>query len=990
MAVWYLQYRSFGFVQLGALEVINKQYEKTNSINILYRLYENSDVLYQPLSPMKCCVLADCKNVKKIGGEIAPIRSVFGRKTRQGSANLQDMFVTLKRKSAAIVACALIGFFAVSLVPQNGFAQDDERFNKLPGISKTAKPSRRFGPSGSLKMPPGATPKSVKTDSKRARNKKTPPPPPKLPGSSNKTNKSSSKFGSKNEGKSGAPNIAGSEDGGPWDLVKEADELPVGIEYKKPRKGERFSFNLVDADLIELIKIIGNITGKSFILGGKVPNIKATIYAPTKINSEEAYRAFLSVLQVNNLTVVPSGRYLKILSVGGATSYTTPIYAGKNVPPRDQIVTRLHQLSHVSGDELSGLLDRFKSSDGDITVYSPTNTLIITDYGTSIKRLMKLIGLLDVPGTGEKIWVEPINFASADELANRITEIFDISASATSSKKKSKPKSKSKKRSSKSSTSASFGSSDQGSKISKILADERTNSLIIVASEDSYLRILELVKVLDVPIAGEGTLHVHKLQHADSEELSKTLSALSKGSKRSSSKKGKGAKSDTSLFEGEMQISADKATNSLVIVSSLRDYLSLKTVIETLDSMQRQVFVEAVIMEVSLDKNRDIGLGFHGGKMLDMGGGEDSLLYGSSQPNSKLNSLMMGPGTLSGLAAGLRGPELDGTEDMLGAGISIPAFGIALQAMQTNSDVNVLSTPHILATDNVEASITVGENVPVQQGYGGGSQMLNQLMRGSGNSGASSAMGMMGMMGGMGGMGMGSIGRQNVGLTLKITPYINDDNQVRLEMDLEISEVKSVGDMGPNISQQQAKTTSVVADQQTIVIGGLITDNQVETTSKVPVLGDIPLLGMLFRHKTSLTKKRNLLIFLTPYIIRTPDDFKEIFNRKMAERREFIERFTAFEYHKYDPHLDWSRTSGAVSVVNQVIGQAKHDEELRQMTKVVEEDNHDPKEAIQFPHGARFDASGGSSSSRSSTSLPAPLKAPAMKNKFINPAGGLR
>ncbi|HUT77371.1 MAG TPA: type II secretion system secretin GspD, partial [Polyangia bacterium] len=583
---------------------------------------------------------------------------------------------------------------------------------------------------------------------------------------------------------------------GAWDGVSAPGELDVGIEYRKPKAGTRFSFNLVDADLIELIKIIGNITGKSFILGGKVPNIKATIYAPTKITAEEAYQAFLSVLQVNGLTVMPAGRYLKVVAVGGSTSQNTPIVQA--VPNADQIVTRLHRMQHVSAEEMSQVVDRFKSSEGDVAVYNPTNTLIITDYGASIRRLLKLIEALDVEGTGERIWIEPVNYADATALAERIMEIFDVSGGAPKGKTEAKKPvrqsaAKGGKPPAAGQPAGSYGEESDQAKISKILADTRTNSLIIVASETSYLRILELVKRLDVPIAGEGTLHVHKLQHADAEELAKTLNTLSRTANsqaRAAGKKGADGGEQGSLFEGQLEIAADKATNSLVIVSSLRDYMSLKSVITLLDTMKRQVFVEAVIMEVSLDKNRNLAFGFHTGSTFDIDG-EQSLLYGSSQPSSDVSSLVISPGALSGLAAGLRGPELPGSEDIIG--ISIPAFGVAMQALQTNSDANVLSTPHILATDNVEASITVGENVPIQQGFNPAGAFLSQAAQAAGGTsgGTGTALGALGAMGGMGGMGY-SIGRQNVGLTLKLTPYINDDDQVRLEIDLEISEVKSV------------------------------------------------------------------------------------------------------------------------------------------------------------------------------------------------------
>ncbi|MCP4599945.1 MAG: type II secretion system secretin GspD [Proteobacteria bacterium] len=875
------------------------------------------------------------------------------------------------------VFALILGSIALGVMPAQGKAEDSakEKDPPKPGSVKKGRPAKR---SGKKLMPPSKgllRVKDLKSTLKPAKGSasKAVPSTKKDNDDGADTNKGNKKQSSKAKkdkvGKAKKDKVGKTKKGGsakddkkdpskdksdtptdnsPWSKVDVPAELETGIEFRRPRKGTRFSFNLVDADLIELVKIIGNITGKAFILGSKAPRIKATIYAPTKITAAEAYEAFLSVLQVNGLTVVPAGRYLKILALGGATTKNMPIIAGKRTPSGDQIVTRLHPLEHISAQELTELLGRFKSSEGDITVYSPTNTLIITDYGSSIRRLLKLIRILDAPGTGEQIWFEPVNHADAADLAQRIMEIFDVSVSASKTKKTPK-KSRKAKRAKKAAGAAIVGQEISETKISKILSDERTNSLIIVASEAAYLRILELVKRLDVPIAGEGTLHVHKLQHADATELSKTLNSLSKGSHRSTSKKkGKGAQvSSASLFEGEVQISADGATNSLVIVSSLRDYMSLKDVITVLDVMQRQVFVEAVIMEVSLDKNRDLGLGFHAGNMV--GSGDDqTLVYGSSQPNDKLNSLLLGPGAMSGLAAGIRGPELEGTEDLLGVGISIPAFGVALQALQTNSDVNVLSTPHILATDNVEASITVGENVPVQQGYNPMGNILSKVAGQTEGGGALSS-----MLGGYGGgMGGFSISRQNVGLTLNITPHINDDNQVRLEIKLEISEVKSAdSQMGPNISKKNATTTSIVADQQTIVIGGLITDNEVETTQKVPVLGDIPILGFFFRHKSSLIRKRNLLIFLTPYIIRNSDDFREIFNRKMAERREFIERWTAFEYHRVDPHLDWSRTNGAVSEINKVVSEARANEELRRQSEINNESDHSPKEPMKFPRG---------------------------------------
>ncbi len=744
-------------------------------------------------------------------------------------------------------------------------------------------------------------------------------------------------------GAPGAPGAAGTGGDTPWSKVNMPQQLETGIEFKKPSPNAKFSFNLVDADLVELIKIIGNITGKAFILGAKVPRVKATVYAPTKINAEEAYQVFLSVLQVNGLTVMPAGKYLKVMTIGGSTAQNTPIYNRENVPAGDQIVTRLHHLEYISAEELTPVLDRFKSPDGDITVYAPTNMLIITDYGTAIRRLLKLITVLDAPGTGEQIWIEPINYADASDMAQSIMDVFEVSGSAKKSGgAKAAPAAKGGKKAG--GGAVVIGQEVTESTISKILADERTNSVIIVASESAYLRILELIKRLDVPIDGEGTMHVMKLQHADAEELSKTLTGITKSSK-STAKKAKGgaaAGGEAPIFEGTVQVSPDKTTNSLLIVASLRDYMALKAVIEKLDVLQQQVFVEAVIMEVGVDSQLDLGFSFHGGKVIN-GSQGNSLWFGSVKPNSQINSASpVSTAALTGLATGVVGPPISEAEDIVG--VSIPAFGVAMQALQTNSDVNVLATPNIIATDNKDATIQVGENVPISMGYSPGGSLLTQA---AALTGGSSNLDLGDLGSSIGGLGGVRYKRQDVGLTLKITPHINDSSQVRMDIDLEATAIKSVDPVaGPNISKKKATTTSVVADQQTVVIGGLITDNETQTTKKVPFLGDIPILGALFRSKTTLKQKQNLLIFLTPYIIRSEEDFRHIFARKMAERREFIERYTVFENHRVDPYLDWSRTSGVVSEINKVIRRTQEDEELRRLSEMITDVEHTRKEPL--------------------------------------------
>jgi general secretion pathway protein D len=191
-----------------------------------------------------------------------------------------------------------------------------------------------------------------------------------------------------------------------------------------------------------------------------------------------------------------------------------------------------------------------------------------------------------------------------------------------------------------------------------------------------------------------------------------------------------------------------------------------------------------------------------------------------------------------------------------------------------------------------------------------------------------------------------NIGYQKVGITLKITPQINESDQVRLEIELEVSEIAAMTDLGPQINQRTAKTTSVVRDQQTVVIGGLMTDSEVETVDKIPFLGDIPVLGYLFRHSHTIQQKRNLLIFLTPYIIRDPSDFRRIFNRKMEERREFIEQVRALREREWSPDIDYSRTNGLFEEINQTIREVEDEEALRQQMQEAPPPEHRPSDPI--------------------------------------------
>lgn len=712
------------------------------------------------------------------------------------------------------------------------------------------------------------------------------------------------------------------------DPASKLKPFETGIDYKPTSPRARVTFNLEDADLPDLVRLISQITGKRFIIPGKTRSVKATVYAPTKVTAAEAYQAFLSILELNGMALVPAGRYLKIVESGNVQQRAVPLFTGEQgVPTGDRFVTRLHRVSNISADDAAALLERFKSGDGSITAYAPTNMLIITDTGTNMRRMLRILNVVDVGRTGEQIWVEPVYHANASELAQRLTEIFEpTSSTPTSSAAKPKPAPRKGKKGAAAPPAApgrkTIGSSRGETRLTKILADERTNSLIILATERAYLRIVEMLKYLDIPMEGEGRIHVHPLQHSDAEEIATTLQALVGG--RGAPAGGKGAKggaalSQQSIFEGKVAVTAHKPTNALVITSSPHDYAALRHVIDKLDGARKQVFIEAVIMELSVDRSNSLGFSFHGG-IPDFPSDDSVSVLGFQAGNTifGLPGMAANGDVLTGLAVGVQGPPVPDSQRLVG--LSLPGFGVAINALATSGDANILSTPHLIATDNVEAEISVGQNVPLQTSARGALGGLGGLAGGlaGGLQGGNAAGGGLGALGALSGFA-GSVPRQDVGTTVTLTPHINASDEIRLEITEEISSAgapSESGDLGVvSIDRTRAKTEVVVRDQQTVVIGGLMRDQITNAETKVPILGDIPLLGALFRETSRRKVKKNLLLFLTPYIIRSPADLRAIYERKMRERQEFLDRYFVFSGRDYEPPLDYSRTRGLVGEI---------------------------------------------------------------------------
>jgi general secretion pathway protein D len=760
-----------------------------------------------------------------------------------------------------------------------------------------------------------------------------------------------------------APTPAGAAPAG---AAAPAADLPGEKEFNSCKKfpaGKRVvKLNMKpDTELGDLLSWISSITCKQFLLPGTIPanSKKVTIIAPQLITPEEAYRLFLAALDSVGLTVEPSGKFLRIIETLRAKSTSIPVYgADAEMPAGENYVTRLVRVENGDVNELSTVLTRIKGEQGDIVPYPAQNALIITDRGVNIDRMVRVLKEIDQPGgSGEKVWVVTVHNTAATDMAQKLGDIFQVQQLG--------------KRGAGAAPAAAPGTKPKGNdlaaelNISKIIPDERSNQLIVIATDRAYARVLMLVKKLDVPIeGGDGRIHVYYCENANCDELAATLGAVTGvavsgatgGRARTrgaatppptptpTPTPGGAAGKENLLFEGEVRINFDRPTNSLIVVSSLKDYQSLRRVIERLDSPRKQVFVEAMILEVTIDKERDLGASWHGAIPHNLFGmNNPSLIVAGLNPSK---TIFPAGSIADTMLAGILGPVLP-AEDARSLGtastttIDIPQFGVLVKALQTNSDVDVLSNPHILIMNNEEGEISVGQRIPFP---------VSTLGLGAA-AGATGAAG----LGALGGLGVGGlfpqVQREKVALELKLTPHVNEHDLIRLEVDEKISEVApGASNLGPSTSERTAKTIVVAKDQQTILIGGLMSDKVIDSVTKIPILGDIPVLGFFFRSTTKHVVKTNLIIALTPYVVNDQSDLRRVLDKKMKERREFVERFGGEDRHELDTVADYRRKRGMLEEINRAAKEIQLEEDEIEAIRIQQAtDESGPLEPSMMP-----------------------------------------
>jgi general secretion pathway protein D len=715
------------------------------------------------------------------------------------------------------------------------------------------------------------------------------------------------------------------------------------------RRKAKFNIYFDKVEIDKLVQTVADATCKTFILGENIRG-KISVIGPdngrVEVSADEFFAAFLAALDANNLAMVPYGKFSKIVEKAKAKQNNIPTITdgSSDYTTNEQMITRLFRVRYVELEPLRNVVQQLVSTGGDSILFQP-DTIIVNDLGGNMHRIERIVEQLDVRSANDELRVVQIRYALAADVANTIQKLFEqkgrpgarastlplpIQTTPVVPGAPSTPAGAA-------STSAAGSTAGAPATLSTLIPDERTNKLIIVASVAANDRINDIIRQIDVPISGEGRINVYALANATAEDVAATLQALAQGSaNRPRSPTGTAAPpggqpapqrpagapgvAATELFAGEVKISPDKSTNSLVVVASQNDYRSLVRVIEKLDLPRRQVFVEAVIMEVDMTRETDFGISLHQGFTVNTSQGQavgiaGTKYSGAEPPSFSLTNL----NNYSGFLAGIQGPAIPA---LTALGLSVPSFGIILHALQTSAGVNVLSTPHLLTTDNEEAEITVGQNVPFQAGFA--PQSLPGVNASSVPSTAAGSLGA--AVGGLGAF-YAPISRQDVALKLNIKPQINAaGDYIKLTINESDEEIVSNDPvLGPTLAKRTAKTTVVAKDQETVVIGGIIQDRTIENASKVPVLGDIPVLGILFRETTKQTIKTNLLLFLTPYIIRDSSDFRRIFERKMAERQKFVEDFYG-ELPRYDVAVDFDRKAGPLGKMNQASIQAQKSE----------------------------------------------------------------
>jgi general secretion pathway protein D len=643
------------------------------------------------------------------------------------------------------------------------------------------------------------------------------------------------------------------------------------------------TLNFVNADIDQVARAIGAATGKTIIVDPRVKG-QLNLVSENPVPEDQALKTLQSALRMQGFSLVQDHGVLKVVPEADAKLQGVPTFVGDSPSARgDQVITQVFSLRNESANNLLPVLRPLISPNNTIAAYPANNTLVVTDYADNVRRIASIIAGIDT-AAGRSVDVIQLKNANAIDIAEQLNKLLDPGA---------------------------VGSNDVTLKVT-VTPDPRTNSLMLRASSETRLRAAkQLVMKLDSPTTQPGNMHVVALRNADATRLAKTLRGMlgkggggndtssntSGGSNASnafnqnygssnstgvsgtpplpgglsgSSGSGSGNNpmsgggttkdsgfsnkdSDTSGDQQGGMIQADSATNSLIITASEPVYRNLRSVIDQLDARRAQVYIEALIVELSATTSANLGIQWQG---LLMSNGGNNAIYGSSSfgsGNSNIVDL-----TLSGNAIAQNPSALSGTTGLLAQGLNVGLlhkfgnfFGLGglLQALSTSSDANILSTPNLITLDNEEAKIVVGQNVPVVTG---------SYATPTANTATSVT-------------AFNTFDRRDVGVTLHVKPQITDGGILKLQLYQEDSTVDATTTNNPGgvtINTRSIQSTILADDGEIVVLGGLMQDQYNAGNSKIPLLGDIPWIGSLFRSENKTRTKTNLMVFLRPVIVR--------------------------------------------------------------------------------------------------------------------------
>ncbi len=585
---------------------------------------------------------------------------------------------------------------------------------------------------------------------------------------------------------------------------------------------EEVTLNFSDADLTAVINSVSQITGKNFIIDPRVKG-KVTVISSKALNADEVYNVFLSILQVHGFSTVPTKNAIKIIPDAAAKQDAAPVVYSVNRKDGDQLVTKVVQIRNVNATQLVPILRPLVAQQGHLAAYAETNVLIVSDRASNIYRISQIIKQIDKKADSDIEFIK-LKHAFAAEVVRLLTTLSQNNP----------------------------GKKKGGSAAVKFSADERTNSILLSGEKKQRVKYRAIIAELDQPVESTGNIHVVYLRYAEAENLAKILGSVGKDVLKAQAKNAGAAKAQGNQL---LNIQADTVSNALIITAPMPIFRSLRSVIQQLDIPRAQVHIEAIIAEVSVDSSNELGVQW--------------LIDGTPKDNPALATNFAGTVTpITGLAAGA-----NAAASVIGDGLTLGLgrlgeslnFVTLIRALSGDSDSNLLSTPSIVTLDNQEAEIIVGQNVPFVTG---------EFSNTTGTTGVANP--------------FRTIERQDIGISLRVKPQINEGNTITMDIDQEVSNISgsATGAVDLVTNKRSLKTMVQLEDGELLVLGGLIDEVLVETQQKVPVLGDIPFIGALFRASKMTKKKRNLLVFIRASIIKDPKKARLLSQRKYNFMRE--------------------------------------------------------------------------------------------------------